>query len=245
MGQGGRPFIQLRFRSGLDNSIQPPQFTMVGLMLENTGLVRLPYFLNVLKGDINLIGPIAFQPSFTEKYELEKIPGFTARYSVRPGFFSFAQFCGTKEDTPKRTIKYDLFYLKKRNLWLDLRLITRTLWDHSTKGTNRQWNQGRLPPFSKEIKEALASTPTLLKMSKTLNDCSRSYVNSVMTIRLIVYLVTYIGCWIYAVLTFSFFVGIGSGLLLSHSIATVLATVMASLLLIAHGLLGLSHNRAS
>lgn len=242
LGQGGHHFTQLKFRT-VDNSSDPPHLTAVGCVLEKTGWVHLPFILNVLKGDMNLIGPLAFQPRFTEKNELEKIPGFTTRYSVRPGLFTFTQICATKEDTPRRTIRYDSFYIKKRNLWLDLRLMTRTLWDPRTKRTKRQWKQRTLPPLSKEAEETFTYMQTLVT---TLNDCSSWYLKSGRITHRIAYIAIFIGCWIYAIGTFSFFWGVGLGLLLSHVIATIVAQGTASLLLlIALGLLRLSHDRAS
>jgi lipopolysaccharide/colanic/teichoic acid biosynthesis glycosyltransferase len=241
IGQGGHSFTQLKFRT-VDISSDPPQLTMIGLVLERTGWVHLPFILNVLKGDMNLIGPLAFQAQFTEKNGLEKIPGFTTRYAVRPSLFTFTQICATKEDTPRRTIRYDMFYIRKRNLGLDLRLITRTFWDRSTRLTKRRWKQRVLPPLSKEAQEAFTSAQTLVK---TLNIRSPWYLKGTMITSFIVYLVTFVGCWIYAIGTFSFFLGVGLALLLSLNIATTLATATTSLLLlIIDSLLGLSHNRA-
>src|SRR6266404_3091212 len=224
IGQGGHPFTQLKFRTTVDGSYSSRQFTEIGRVLERTGLAQLPFILNVLKGDINLIGPIAFQPWFTEKNGLEKIPYFTTRYAVKPGFFSFAEICGTKEDTPRRTIRYDVFYIKKRNFWLDLRLIKRTLWNAHAKGTKRQWLQRTLPPLPEEAKRMRARVKTLVK---TISERYMWYRWGQIITFIIIYSVTFTVCWIYAIATFGFFLGVGLGLVLSFSITVLVASIAA------------------
>ena len=198
IGQGGLPFTSLKFRT-LDYSSERPQLTVAGYLLEMSCLAIGPlYILNILKGDINVIGPIGFQRRFTEKYELEKLPNFAIRYAVKPGFISFAQICATKEDTPKRTIRYDAFYIKKRKFWLDLRLIIRTLWNVSMSPPKRQWKQRVLPPLSKDAERELTVSLTLIvRFSR--------YLKGMKIIFRTAYFGSFLGCWIYAIETFGSF----------------------------------------
>jgi lipopolysaccharide/colanic/teichoic acid biosynthesis glycosyltransferase len=216
MGQGGRPFTQLRFRTTVDGSYNVDRLTLFGYVLEKTGFSGLPHILSVLKGDMNVIGPIAFQLYFTEKHELENMPGFTTRHAVKPGLFSFAQRCALKEDTLRRTIRYDAFYIKNRNFWLDLRLTMRALWDARTRRLNRQWRQRVLPPAPAEIRTECTRVENLIAI---LNGRYNWFVKGMF----ITSIIAYLSCLVYAVVTFGFLRGVGLGLWLAPVTARLVA----------------------
>ncbi|OJI07725.1 hypothetical protein BK005_01775 [bacterium CG10_37_50] len=107
--------------------------TKLGVWLRKTRLDELPQLLNVLWGDISLVGP---RPEFAEpvkKYSTE-IPFYNVRHLVKPGLSGWAQVYqenhphhGLDFDETRTKLSYDLFYLKNRNLWLDIAIALKTV----------------------------------------------------------------------------------------------------------------------
>lgn len=131
IGKGGRTFYVLKFRTmvvGADK-IGPvwtvehdPRVTRVGRILRKTALDELPQVLSMWKGDIGLVGPRALAAD--EQLTLEgSIPGFEKRLQVRPGFTGLAQVYN-KTDAPASKLRYDLDYIERMNPWLDVNLLT-------------------------------------------------------------------------------------------------------------------------
>ncbi|MEW6360474.1 MAG: sugar transferase [Planctomycetota bacterium] len=105
-----------------------PRITPVGKILRKTRLDELPQLLNVLKGDMSLIGPRPERPVFVGQFERE-IPYYSERHAVRPGITGWAQVnqgyaAGTEET--KEKLSYDLFYLKHQSLTLDMMIALMT-----------------------------------------------------------------------------------------------------------------------
>jgi hypothetical protein len=105
------------------------RITRVGKWLRRFRLDELPQFFNVLRGDMNLVGP---RPHPISNYNLfmATIPYYSLRSVVRPGMTGWAQVCyayanSLEEETEK--MRYDLFYIKHLSLWLDLRIIVDTV----------------------------------------------------------------------------------------------------------------------
>jgi sugar transferase (PEP-CTERM system associated) len=137
MGLDAKPFRIYKFRSMRNASanVTPswtgdhdPRITRVGRYLRVFRLDELPQFLNVLRGDMSLIGPRPEQPYFCKMLE-EKIPYFAFRHSVRPGITGWAQvkygYGATTEDA-WRKVELDLFYIKHFSFLLDVAIIFET-----------------------------------------------------------------------------------------------------------------------
>lgn len=132
VGKGGRVFRLFKFRSMIrdaESSTGPvwaadndPRVTRVGRFLRATALDELPQVINIWKGDLSLVGPRPERPELSVKFAKD-IPQFLRRLQVRPGLTGLAQVYGRYSSRPRDKLHYDLFYIKKMSLWLDLKLI--------------------------------------------------------------------------------------------------------------------------
>jgi exopolysaccharide biosynthesis polyprenyl glycosylphosphotransferase len=137
-GQGGRPYriIKLRTMRRDAEADGTPQWakeddkraTRVGRFLRRTHLDELPQFLNVLRGEMSLVGPRAERPELVQMFQ-KHVPFYRARLLVKPGITGWAQinmgYASTVEETIAK-LEYDLFYIKNRNLILDIMILLRT-----------------------------------------------------------------------------------------------------------------------
>lgn len=137
MGLGGKPFKAYKFRTmrgapreGAYAGEEANRVTPLGRFLRRYRLDELPQFWNILKGDMNLIGPRPEQKVLAEAYARE-IPLYPLRHAVRPGLTGWAQveqgYAEGKEETLVK-LAYDLYYIKHLSFWLDLRILFKTLW---------------------------------------------------------------------------------------------------------------------
>jgi lipopolysaccharide/colanic/teichoic acid biosynthesis glycosyltransferase len=140
LGQGGRPFKLVKFRSMIVDAEQingpqwatadDPRITRVGRVLRRMRLDELPQIINIVRGDIHLIGPRPERPEFYAELE-EKIPFYSVRLAVKPGITGWAQikyrYGSSVEDTLVK-LQYDLYYIKNRSPLLDLKILLRTIW---------------------------------------------------------------------------------------------------------------------
>jgi exopolysaccharide biosynthesis polyprenyl glycosylphosphotransferase len=138
-GQGGQPFRLIKLRSMVAEAerdtgprwaaTHDPRVTRVGLFLRRSRLDEIPQLLNVLKGDMSLVGPRPERPVFVEALA-EQIPYYRSRLSVKPGLTGWAQvrfrYANTVEDT-LRKLQYDLYYVRHQSLALDLVIMVRTI----------------------------------------------------------------------------------------------------------------------
>lgn len=137
-GKRGEPYYIIKFRTmrrdaeanGLPQwaSEGDQRATRVGRILRRTHLDELPQFLNVLRGDMSLVGPRAERPELVHMFE-GHVPFYRARLLVKPGISGWAQinfgYASSIEDTMVK-LEYDLYYIKHRNLWTDLVILLRT-----------------------------------------------------------------------------------------------------------------------
>ncbi|MCR4900233.1 MAG: sugar transferase [Treponema sp.] len=126
-GRRGKNFKLYKFRSMYVNE---QRVTKVGRLLRATRLDELPQFINVIKGDMSLIGPRPEQPKLASELEKE-IPWYNQRLLVRPGITGWDQVCGeyhsaSKEDTFKK-LQSDLYYIKNCSLFLDISILFKTI----------------------------------------------------------------------------------------------------------------------
>lgn len=103
-----------------------PRITKTGKFIRKTRIDEIPQLFNILKGDMSLIGPRPERPELTYKFEKE-IPGFTKRLTVKPGLTGLAQVNGGYEITPNEKLKWDLIYIKNRNIIMDIKIILKTI----------------------------------------------------------------------------------------------------------------------
>jgi exopolysaccharide biosynthesis polyprenyl glycosylphosphotransferase len=139
VGKGGRCFEMPKFRSMVpdaegDGSAvwadeDDPRVTPVGRWLRRTRLDELPQFINVLRGEMSLIGPRPERPEFTDNLA-RTVPFYRARHAVRPGISGWAQVryhYGNSAEDSEIKLEYDLYYVKHASLFLDLRILLLTI----------------------------------------------------------------------------------------------------------------------
>lgn len=101
--------------------------TKIGRFLRKTSLDELPQFINVLKGDMSIVGPRPERSEFVDKFRYE-IPGYMQKHMVKAGITGWAQINGWRGDTCLKTrVEYDLFYVENWSLWFDLKIIILTI----------------------------------------------------------------------------------------------------------------------
>jgi lipopolysaccharide/colanic/teichoic acid biosynthesis glycosyltransferase len=138
MGRYGRPFVVWKFRTmlpegegerGPDDPLEEHRITPLGYWLRRTRVDELPQFLNVLAGQMSLIGPRPDTIEHARAYAVA-VPGYRARHCVRPGISGFAQvklgYAEGFELTARKT-RYDHVYIRKAGWQLECRILRRTL----------------------------------------------------------------------------------------------------------------------
>jgi lipopolysaccharide/colanic/teichoic acid biosynthesis glycosyltransferase len=142
VGRGGREFGIYKFRSMVKNaaaigpyhtSSDDPRITRVGRFIRRTSLDELPQLLNVLKGDMSLVGP---RPDVPAQRSLYSEQDWNARCSVRPGITGWAQALLRSEATPQQRLDLDLRYVREHSVWLDLKIMVWTVARLTGKGAN-------------------------------------------------------------------------------------------------------------
>ncbi len=135
VGLNGKTFTLYKYRSmridaeadGAQWAVDDdPRVTKLGRFMRLTRLDELPQLLNILKGDMSLVGPRPERPVFYEKFA-EYIDGFDERLKVMPGLTGLAQISGGYDLKPEEKIDFDIEYIEKRSLWLDVKLIFSTV----------------------------------------------------------------------------------------------------------------------
>jgi exopolysaccharide biosynthesis polyprenyl glycosylphosphotransferase len=138
LGEGGKPFEMLKFRTMRDGAEEPgqaiwaaehdPRVTPIGRILRRARLDELPQLWNVLRGDMSIVGPRPERPEFYQLLQRE-VPYWTRRHLIKPGITGWAQVrCGYASDAggTAEKLSYDLYYLKHRSLVLDLAITVKT-----------------------------------------------------------------------------------------------------------------------
>jgi lipopolysaccharide/colanic/teichoic acid biosynthesis glycosyltransferase/tetratricopeptide (TPR) repeat protein len=139
VGFGGRTFEVLKFRTMRADSESAgnarwaaagdTRITKVGKFLRRTSIDELPQLINVLRGEMSLIGPRPERPAFRELLN-SQFPLYGLRLRVKPGVTGWAQIhrdYGFSLENFRLNLQYDLFYVKNRSLWLDLRILMKTV----------------------------------------------------------------------------------------------------------------------
>lgn len=136
MSVGGKEFDMFKFRTMVTNAEaegaafalpNDPRCTRLGKWLRSTSLDELPQLLNVLRGDMSLVGPRPERPEMLERIQKE-LPAFPQRMRVRAGLTGWAQVNGYRGRTSfRKRLQYDLYYLNNWSPMLDLRIVLFTL----------------------------------------------------------------------------------------------------------------------
>jgi len=106
-----------------------PRITRVGGFIRKTRIDELPQFLNILRGEMSLIGPRPERPFFVEQLE-QQIDHYSQRHLVKPGLTGWAQVCyryGASRDDALQKLQYDLYYIKNQSLTLDVIIVLETI----------------------------------------------------------------------------------------------------------------------
>jgi Undecaprenyl-phosphate glucose phosphotransferase len=136
MGLDGKEFKMYKFRSmavGCANKEtwtvkDDPRVTKIGKFLRKTSLDELPQLLNVILGDMSLVGPRPERPMYVNQFRLS-IPTYMLRHKMKAGITGWAQINGWRGDTSiEKRIECDLFYIKNWSIWMDLWIIFMTFW---------------------------------------------------------------------------------------------------------------------
>jgi len=132
----GKKFNMYKFRSmQLDQdsgdivwgNANNKKVTKVGSFLRKSSLDELPQLINVLLGDMSIVGPRPERSEFVEKFK-EEIPGYMQKHMVKAGITGWAQVNGWRGDTCLKTrIEHDLYYIENWSLWFDLKFISLTV----------------------------------------------------------------------------------------------------------------------
>jgi Undecaprenyl-phosphate glucose phosphotransferase len=135
VGMDGKEFVMLKFRSmPVDVENQGVQWgnagskktTRFGRFIRSSSLDELPQFINVLRGELSIVGPRPERPMFVDQFK-HTIPGYMHKHFVKGGITGWAQIHGLRGDTDlSKRIEYDLYYIKNWSLWLDIRIMLRT-----------------------------------------------------------------------------------------------------------------------
>jgi Undecaprenyl-phosphate glucose phosphotransferase len=137
MSLDGRTFLMYKFRSMRHDaeqgtgpiwaSAEDPRRTSIGIWLRRYNLDELPQLINVLLGDMSLVGPRPERPSFVERFR-ETIPQYMLRHRVKSGITGWAQVNGWRGNTSlEKRIEYDLYYIENWSLLLDVKIMIMTL----------------------------------------------------------------------------------------------------------------------
>lgn len=138
VGQNKKLFLLIKFRSMVNNAehgkpvwaqAKDPRVTKIGAFLRRIHLDELPQMINIIKGDLSLIGPRPERTEFVNELE-EQIPHYNIRHIIKPGFSGWAQvnfrYARTPMDTYEK-FQYDLYYLKNRSFVLDIAILLKTI----------------------------------------------------------------------------------------------------------------------
>jgi sugar transferase EpsL len=161
-GKGGVPFLLMKFRTmtdARDAAGQPlpdaGRLTPFGRWLRSTSLDELPELVNVLKGEMSLVGPrpllMRYYPYFTQAEQ--------ARFEVRPGITGPAQISGRNDLPWDSRIEADIRYIRTYSLWLDVKILILTVWRAVTRHGLRVDPGATMIDFDEERKRRRTDVP--------------------------------------------------------------------------------------
>ena len=139
MGLDGKPFWCLKFRSMVEDAEKEgypgwttsddPRRTKLGALLRRTDLDELPQLINVLFGEMSLVGPRPERPEFVSQL-VKEVPFYQVRHAVRPGITGWAQVryhYGSSAGDALTKLQYDLYYIKRQSAYLEISIVVKTV----------------------------------------------------------------------------------------------------------------------
>ncbi|MBC7257399.1 MAG: sugar transferase, partial [Chloroflexi bacterium] len=137
IGKDGKPFTVYKFRTMRNSQTSQAKYATheqdrilkIGHIIRPYRLDELPQFFNVLMGEMSVVGPRPEQIDFVKEYS-QKIPGYDFRHIVKPGITGWAQIkykYSSSVEEAKEKLSYDLYYVKNRTIFLDLKIMLHTL----------------------------------------------------------------------------------------------------------------------
>jgi exopolysaccharide biosynthesis polyprenyl glycosylphosphotransferase len=150
VGLDGKEFTIIKFRSMSQDAEEhlgavwsvpfDPRCTRIGLLLRRLGLDELPQLVNILRGEMSLVGPRPERPEFVRDFRREHV-NYSLRHSVRCGLTGYAQIHGWRGYTSlEERLRHDLFYVRNWSLALDVKILGLTLvhgWSERTRQGTR------------------------------------------------------------------------------------------------------------
>lgn len=137
LGKDGRPFKMLKFRTMVVDaeagagaawaSRQDKRQTVVGKILRRYRIDEVPQVINMLRGEMSIVGPRPERPELHAGFE-QSTPGFGRRLRVRPGLAGLAQVRGRYSTPPRDKLRYDCLYIERMSPLLDLKLLAASVW---------------------------------------------------------------------------------------------------------------------
>ena len=135
-GLGGKPFVMFKFRTmRIDAEAESgpvwakrndPRRTPLGKLLRRLSIDELPQLLNVLRGEMSLVGPRPERPCFVQEFS-GRLSGYNQRHQVLPGITGWAQINGWRGDSSlERRLECDLYYVNHRSFWFNVRIMLLT-----------------------------------------------------------------------------------------------------------------------
>lgn len=141
VGQGGRPFVLYKLRSMVDGAEEEtgpvwatnpdPRVTRIGRFMRRFGLDETMQAINVIRGDMSLVGPRPERPYFLERLR-RQVPRYEWRLLVKPGITGWAQIHTDHKydvslDDVKTKVQFDIEYIQRWSLWMDVKILARTV----------------------------------------------------------------------------------------------------------------------
>jgi exopolysaccharide biosynthesis polyprenyl glycosylphosphotransferase len=137
VGLDGLPFLCIKFRTMKPNaevrtgpvwaSANDDRRTRLGAILRRFSIDEFPQFINVLLGDMSIVGPRPERPAFVEQFRQE-IPRYMDRHKEKAGITGWAQINGLRGDTSiEERTRYDVWYVENWSIWLDFKIMLRTV----------------------------------------------------------------------------------------------------------------------
>ena len=150
-GKNGKIFYVVKFKTmtderGTNGELLPDEkrLTKIGKFIRSTSLDELPQLINVLKGDMSLIGPRPLLPQYLPLYTKEQI----RRHDVRPGITGWAQVNGRNDISWGKKFELDVWYVDHLSFWLDMKIIFLTIWKVLKRGGVSKEGMATTEPFN-------------------------------------------------------------------------------------------------
>ena len=149
-GWHGKPFTCLKFRTMTDakdaeGRLLPDadRMTAFGRFLRSSSIDELPELINVIRGEMSVVGPRPLLPQYLERYTPEQM----RRHEVKPGITGWAQVNGRNAASWEQKFAYDVWYVDNRGFWLDLKILALTLWKTLRREGVSQSGHATMPEF--------------------------------------------------------------------------------------------------